>query len=76
MTEPVSKTRQAAEAAFARTQTQFLARQRAFDDLDSITSARDEKTRRLRAARLEKMRTDALSTDALSLAPGSSPKRP
>lgn len=60
MTDAISKPRQQAEAAFAQVQTQFLARQRAFDDLDSITADRDEKTRRLRAARLEKAQSDAL----------------
>ena len=56
MTEQLTKSRQTAEIAFAKTQSQFLARGRAIDEQDAITSARDEKTIRLREARLTRER--------------------
>ncbi|PYB77840.1 MULTISPECIES: hypothetical protein [Rhizobium] len=56
MSDNLTKSRQTAEAAFARTQSQFLARGRAVDELDAITAARDEKTARLREARLTRER--------------------
>jgi hypothetical protein len=54
MTESYSKPRQQAEIAFGKTQSQFFARERAFEELDSIVVAREEKTQRLREARLAK----------------------
>ena len=51
MTEPHSKTRQAADA-FRKAQSQFIARKRLFEEIDQIVVARDEKTVRLREARL------------------------
>ena len=68
MTENLTKSRQNAEAAFAKTQSQFLARGRAIDELDSITAARDEKTLRLREARLAKERQDRENVTAALLA--------
>ncbi len=65
MTETISKSRQLAEVAFGKTQTQFLARQRALNEHDSITTARAEKTLRLRTARLEKARSDMLAASAI-----------
>ena len=56
MTEHLTKSRQTAEIAFAKTQSQFLARSRAVDEQDAIASARDEKTSRLREARLTRER--------------------
>ena len=56
MTDTLTKSRQAAEIAFAKTQSQFLARNRVLDEQDAIVSARDEKTIRLRAARLARER--------------------
>lgn len=50
--EPFSKLRQQAESAFSKTQTQASARQRVFDELDSVAAARQEKSARLREARL------------------------
>jgi len=61
MTANYSKPRQQAEAAFGKTQSQFLARERAFGELDSIVVARDEKTLRLREARLAKELQDSIS---------------
>jgi len=49
-----SKSRQQAESAFSKTQTQAIARSRAFEELDSIAVARQEKNARLREARLAK----------------------
>jgi hypothetical protein len=54
MTNTPSKSRQQAETAFAAAQSEFFARGRAVDELDSIAQAREEKTLRLRAARLAK----------------------
>ena len=51
MTE-ISKSRQTAEAAFGKAQSQFTARTRVFEEFDTIVVARDEKTVRLREARL------------------------
>ncbi|MFN3508858.1 MAG: hypothetical protein ACK4ZU_15365 [Allorhizobium sp.] len=56
MTEQLTKSRQTAEIAFAKTQSQFLARGRAIDEHDAIATARDEKTTRLREARLTRER--------------------
>ncbi|KPF47405.1 hypothetical protein ACSV9I_17150 [Rhizobium sp. G187] len=68
MTEILTKSRQTAEAAFAKTQSQFLARGRAIDEQVSITVARDEKTMRLREARLAKERHDVESATAALVA--------
>ncbi|WP_137129709.1 hypothetical protein [Rhizobium sp. FY34] len=54
MTETYSKPRQQAEIAFGKTQSQFLSRDRAHEELDAVVVARDEKTQRLREARLAK----------------------
>ncbi len=56
MTDQITKSRQTAEIAFAKTQSQFLARNRVLDEQDAIVSARDEKTIRLREARLTRER--------------------
>lgn len=49
----MSRARQTAEAAFDKTQSQFLSRTRALDEQNTEAAERAEKTRRLRAARLE-----------------------
>ena len=54
MTPTHSRPRQQAEIAFAKAQSQFLARERASEELDAIAEARKEKTQRLRTARLAK----------------------
>jgi hypothetical protein len=54
MTQTQSRSRQQAEVAFAEAQSEFFARSRAVDELDSITQAREEKTLRLRTLRLAK----------------------
>ena len=64
MSEHYSKPRQQAEIAFGKTQSQFFARGQAFEELDSITAARNEKTARLREARLAKEAQDSLALAA------------
>lgn len=66
MTEKHSKPRQQAETAFGKEQSQFLARGRAYEELDAITAARGEKTQRLREARLAKELRESLATAAKS----------
>ncbi len=79
MSEQLTKSRQTAEIAFAKTQSQFLARSRAVDEQDAIASARDEKTSRLREARLTREREARESATAAWLpsapAPDPSSKR-
>lgn len=52
MTQTHSKSRQTADVAFGKVQSQFEARKRVFDELDLVVAAREEKTLRLREARL------------------------
>jgi len=65
MTQTHSRSRQQAEVAFGKTQTEFFARGQAMDALDSIALARDEKTARLREARIAKELVDRLSATTL-----------
>jgi hypothetical protein len=60
MTETYSKSRQQAEIAFGKTQTEFFARGQAVEALDLIAQARDEKTLRLREARKAKEVADRM----------------
>lgn len=64
MAEQYSKPRQQAEIAFGKAQSQFFARGQAFEELDSITAARNEKTQRLREARLAKEAQDSIASPA------------
>ena len=66
MTVHLTKSRQTAEIAFAK--TQFLARSRAVDEQDAIASAREEKTSRLREARLTREREARESATAALVA--------
>ena len=61
MMETYSKSRQQAEIAFGRTQTEFFPKGRAAEALDTIARARDEKTRRLREARKARELADETS---------------
>ena len=61
MTQTHSRSRQQAEIAFGKTQTEFFARGQAMEVLDSIAQARDEKTSRLREARKAKELSARLS---------------
>lgn len=58
MFENLSKQRQQAETAFGKTQTDAETRNRARVELDDVTSARNEKTSRLRAERLAREHYD------------------
>ena len=53
-----SKSRQQAESAFTKVQSPFLARNRAFEELDAIAKTREDKTTRLKNARLAKEADD------------------
>ena len=64
MADNYSKPRQQAEIAFGKTQSQFFARERAYEELDIIVIAREEKTLRLREARLAKELHDSLLSAA------------
>lgn len=64
MAEQYSKSRQQAEIAFGKAQSQFFARGQAFEELDAIAAARNEKTLRLREARLAKEAQDSLAPPA------------
>ena len=61
MMETYSKSRQQAEIAFGRTQTEFFAKGQAADALDAIAQAREEKTQRLREARKARELADEMS---------------
>ena len=54
MVQTHSKSRQRAEIAFGKTQSQLVARQRMAEERSSLVLAREEKTLRLREARLAK----------------------
>lgn len=52
MTDKYSVSRQKAEIAFSNIQTQVVAKDKAVEELASLTQSREEKTLRLREARL------------------------
>lgn len=64
MTEKHSKSRQQAEVAFSKAQSQFFARDRAVEEQEAIVRAREEKTLRLREARLAKELDDRATATA------------
>ncbi|WP_429924384.1 hypothetical protein ACQY1H_16790 [Agrobacterium vitis] len=68
MAENYSKSRQQAEIAFDKEQSQFFARGRAVEEQDSLVLAREEKTLRLREARLAKESQDQQMADAATAA--------
>ena len=72
MTPTHSRPRQQAEVAFAKAQSQFLARERPADELDAAAQARAEKTLRLKAARLARDQTQR-TTAALAAKPAERP---
>ena len=49
-----SKSREQAEIAFSKTQTEYLARTRVISEIDVVAADRDAKTARLRELRLER----------------------
>ncbi|PDT04921.1 hypothetical protein [Rhizobium chutanense] len=61
MTDSHSKSRQRAEIAFGKLQSQYLARSRAVEEIDPTVRAREEKTSRLREAREAKELQDRLT---------------
>jgi hypothetical protein len=61
MNQTYSSSRQQAEIAFGKTQTEFFARGQATEALDTIAQARDAKTARLREARKAKELADLSS---------------
>jgi hypothetical protein len=63
VTERFSKSRQQAEIAFGNAQTQFFAKHKAAEEVQSIDNARDAKTLRLREARLAKEMDDRAARD-------------
>ena len=72
MFENTTKSRDKAESAFAKTQTQFLARSRIVAERDEIEAAREAKTARLREMRIEK---EAADLEAAAKAPPAKPRR-
>lgn len=64
MTTTTAKSLQQAEALFSKAAPPPSARERAFEELDSIAVARDEKTVRLREARLAKELRDSAAPPA------------
>ena len=62
MTDKYSISRQKAEIAFSHIQTPFFAKDKALDELDSMTQSREAKTLRLREARLAKEAEDTLAS--------------
>ena len=68
MTQTYSRSRRQAEMAFGDVQRQIFAKDRAVEELDSIVSAREAKTLRLREARLAKEAQDRASATSALLA--------
>jgi hypothetical protein len=64
MTETFSKSRQKAEVAFSKTQSQFIARDHAVEEQEFLAQAREAKTLRLREARLAKEAGDRAKATA------------
>ena len=72
MTANSRKTRDQAESAFSKTQTQFLSLGRIISERDAVSEAREAKTARLRELRLDKQADDLAAAAA---APPPAPKR-
>ncbi|WP_307234824.1 hypothetical protein [Pararhizobium capsulatum] len=68
MTETFTKSRQQAEIAFGNVQKQFFAKDKAVEELHSLTQSREAKTLRLREARLAKEMEDRASATASLIA--------
>jgi hypothetical protein len=64
MTQTHSRSRQLAEIAFAKAQSQFLARDRAVEGPHPTVQAREEKTLRLRKMRLARESEDRVKAIA------------
>ncbi|MGQ3209942.1 MAG: hypothetical protein ACT6U0_03630 [Shinella sp.] len=74
MTEKYSISRQKAEAAFSNIQTQFFAKDKAVEELASLTQSREEKTLRLREARLAKELDERASATSALIAKRAQPR--
>ena len=61
MTVNSKRSRDQAETAFSKTQTQSLSHGRIVSEQDAVSRAREEKTARLRELRLEKEAADQLA---------------
>jgi len=59
VTQNSTKTREQAEVAFGKTQTQFLNRNRTISEIDDVAAEREAKTARLRELRLEREASEA-----------------
>ena len=70
MTVNSKRSRDQAETAFSKTQTQSLSLGRIVSEQDAVSRAREEKTARLRELRLEKE-----AADQLAAASAPAPKR-
>ncbi|WHO73106.1 hypothetical protein [Rhizobium sp. BT03] len=68
MTETYSKSRQRAEIAFGNVQSQFFAKNKAAEELESDVQSQQAKTLRLREARLSRERNDRAATTAALVA--------
>ena len=64
MTANSRKTRDQAESAFSKTQTQFLSLGRILSEQEAISQAREAKTARLRELRLDKQADDLAAAAA------------
>ncbi|MCT7663551.1 hypothetical protein [Shinella kummerowiae] len=74
MTEKYSISRQKAEIAFSNIQTQVFAKDKAVEELASLTQSREEKTLRLREARLAKERDERASASSAGLTKRARPR--
>ncbi|MBB6221549.1 hypothetical protein [Rhizobium leguminosarum] len=68
MTETFNKSRQRAEIAFGNVQSQFFAKNKAVEELESDVQSQQAKTLRLREARLSRERSDRASATAALVA--------
>jgi hypothetical protein len=62
------KSRERAETAFSKTQTQFLSLNRILSERDAVSEAREAKTARLKELRLEKETADLAAAAAAPVA--------
>ncbi|AOF91496.1 hypothetical protein [Sinorhizobium sp. RAC02] len=74
MTGKYSISRQKAEVAFSNIQTQFFAKDKAVEELASLTQSREEKTLRLREARLAKELDERASATSALIAKRAQPR--
>lgn len=73
MPENHSASRRRAEAAFAEIRMKSSSRDRAFDEIEMLKAAREEKTLKLREARLAREGQDKAQVATVAAADGSKP---